>query len=244
MALALSIFAGMCAEPAGRGRLSCCSVVHTAAVEDYLKAIFELVTRRDGATMSVLARQLGVAAPSASVMVRRLTDAGLVARSGGHRIELTPHGTAHATDVVRRHRLIEEFLVKVLDMPWEDVHAEAEVLEHAVSRRLLERIDRVLGHPTHDPHGDPIPPPDGRQHVERWSTPLAAAPAGESFTVERVLDRDRAALRYLGELGIRPGVVLEVEERAPFGGPLWVRLDGRRLALGDVLAGLVFGVPQ
>lgn len=233
----------MCAEPAGRGRLPCCSVVHTAAVEDYLKTIFELVTRRDIATTSRLAERLGVAAPSASVMVRRLTEGGLVVRPGEHRIELTAHGTAHAVDVVRRHRLIEEFLVKVLDVPWEDVHGEAEVLEHAVSNRLLERIDALLGHPTHDPHGDPIPPADGREHVERWTTPLAKAPAGASFTVERVLDRDPAALRYLGELGIRPGVVLNVVERAPFGGPLWVRLDGRGLALGDPLAGLVFGAP-
>jgi DtxR family transcriptional regulator, Mn-dependent transcriptional regulator len=234
----------MCAEPAGRGRLACCSVVHTAAVEDYLKAIFELVTRRDVATTSLLAERLGVAAPSASVMVRRLTEGGLVVRPGEHRIELTEHGTQHAVDVVRRHRLIEEFLVKVLDVPWEDVHGEAEVLEHAVSSRLLEHIDALLGHPTHDPHGDPIPPADGSGHVERWTTPLSAAPVGVSFTVERVLDRDRTALRYLGDLGIRPGVVLDVVEQAPFGGPLWVRLDGRSLALGDVLAGLVFGAPS
>jgi DtxR family Mn-dependent transcriptional regulator len=137
--------------------------------------------------------------------------------------------------------LIEEFLVKVLDLPWEDVHGEAEVLEHAVSSRLLERIDALLGHPTHDPHGDPIPLPDGHTHVERWTTPLAAAAVGRPFTVERVLDRDRAALRYLGDLGIRPGVVLDVVEQAPFGGPLWVRLDGRSLALGDGVTGIVFG---
>lgn len=234
---------GMCAEPTGRGHLPCCSVVHTQAVEDYLKAIFELVTRRDVATTSQLAERLGVAPPSASAMVRRLTDGGLVARPMEHRIELTAHGTKHAVDVVRRHRLIEEFLVKVLDMPWEDVHGEAEVLEHAVSSRLLERIDRLLGHPTHDPHGDPIPPPGGGGYVERWTTPLSAAPVGAAFRVERVLDRDRAALRYLGELGIRPGVILDVVEQAPFGGPLWVRLDGRSLAVGDALAGLVFGAP-
>ena len=92
--------------------------------------------------------------------------------------------------VVRRHRLIEEFLVKALDVPWEDVHAEAEVLEHAVSDRLLERIDAFLGHPTHDPHGDPIPSSDGA-HVERWTTPLSQAALGETFRVERVRDRDR-----------------------------------------------------
>ena len=144
--------------------------------------------------------------------------------------------------VVRRHRLIEEFLVRALDVPWEDVHAEAEVLEHAVSDRLLERIDAFLGHPTHDPHGDPIPSPDGA-HVERWTTPLSQAALGETFRVERVRDRDREALRYLGELGVRPGVVLDVVEQAPFGGPLWVRIGGRRHAMGSELTEIVFGRP-
>jgi Mn-dependent transcriptional regulator len=187
-----------------------------------------------------MAERLGVAAPTVSAMLKRLVADDLVARPGVHRVELTEHGVRHAVAVVRRHRLIEEFLVKALDVPWEDVHAEAEVLEHAVSDRLLERIDAFLGHPTHDPHGDPIPSSDGALE-ELWTTRLADAPIGRAFTVERVLDRDRAALRYLGELGVRPGVVLEVVEQSPFGGPLWVVLDGERVALAPVLADIVFG---
>ena len=225
-----------------RGQHPCCSVVHTETVEDYLKAIFELVTRSGGATTSTLAECLGVAAPTVSAMLKRLASDDLVIRQGAHRVALTEHGTGHALTVVRRHRLIEEFLVKALDVPWEDVHAEAEVLEHAVSDRLLERIDAFLGHPTHDPHGDPIPSSDGA-HVERWTTPLSQAALGETFRVERVRDRDREALRYLGELGVRPGVVLEVVEQAPFGGPLWVTIGGRRHAMGSELTEIVFGMP-
>jgi DtxR family Mn-dependent transcriptional regulator len=107
---------------------------------------------------------------------------------------------------------------------------------------LLDRIDAFLGHPTHDPHGDPIPSPDGA-HVERWTTPLSEAALGETFRVERVRDRDREALRYLGELGVRPGVVLDVVGQAPFGGPLWVRIGGRRHAMGSELTEIVFGRP-
>jgi DtxR family Mn-dependent transcriptional regulator len=217
-------------------------VVHTEAVEDYLKAIFELDTRCGGATTSTLAERLGVAAPTVSAMLKRLAPDDLIARPGAHRVTLTEHGTAHALAVVRRHRLIEEFLVKALDVPWEDVHAEAEVLEHAVSDSLVERIDAFLGHPTHDPHGDPIPSSD-TAHVERWTTPLSQAALGETFRVERVRDRDREALRYLGKLGVRPGALLDVVEQAPFGGPLWVRIGGRRHALGSELVGLVFGRP-
>jgi DtxR family transcriptional regulator, Mn-dependent transcriptional regulator len=217
-------------------------MVHTETVEDYLKAIYELVTRTGEATTSTLAGRLGVAVPTASAMLKRLSSDSLTAHGPGHRVELTAHGTRHAVAIVRRHRLIEEFLVRTLAVPWEDVHAEAEVLEHAVSDRVLERIDVLLGRPTHDPHGDPIPSPDGR-HVERWAMPLSQAPAGSAFHVERVRDRNREALRYLGQLGVRPGVVLDAVEPAPFGGPVWVTVDGRRHALGSELADLVFGAP-
>ena len=216
--------------------------MHTETVEDYLKAIFELATRSGGATTSTLAERLGVAAPTVSAMLKRLAPDDLVTRQGAHRVALTEHGMGHALAVVRRHRLIEEFLVKVLDVPWEDVHAEAEVLEHAVSDGLLERIDAFLDHPTHDPHGDPIPSSDGA-HVEGWTTPLSQAALGKTFRVERVRDRDREALRYLGELGVRPGVVLDVVEKAPFGGPLWVKIGGRRQAMGFELTEIVFGRP-
>ena len=209
-------------------------------VEDYLKWTFHLCTRNGRATTSTLAEQLGVAAPTASAMVKRLEGAGLVRRSPDHAVELTEHGLRHALSVVRRHRLVEVFLAEVLDVPWDEVHDEAEVLEHALSARLEERIDALLGRPTRDPHGDPIPPANGR-HVEDWGSPLSAAAAGSSFLVERISDRDSGALRHLAEHGILPGALLQVVEWAPYGGPLWVEVDGHRQALGSGLVHLVHG---
>jgi DtxR family Mn-dependent transcriptional regulator len=136
--------------------------------------------------------------------------------------------------------LLETFLHRYLDVSWDEVHAEAEVLEHALSPRLEERMDAALGHPDRDPHGDPIPPRTG-PHDERGDTPLGDAEPGDRFVVRRVSDRDSAALRYLGELGIRPGVSLRIEDHAPFGGPLWVRVGGRSHALGSTLVGLIRG---
>lgn len=218
----------------------CCTRLRTDAVEAYLKAVFDLAVLHGAATTSSLAARLGVSASSVSAMLNRLAAGDLVARPAAHRIELTAHGRRHAVAVVRRQRIIEEFLVRALDVPWEDVRAEAERLGHAVSGQLLERIDAHLGHPTHDPHGDPIPPADG-EHEEGRPPPLSAAGSGTRVVVSRVSDRDGDALRYLGGLGIRPGVVLEVLERAPFDGPLWVAVDGCRIPLGPQLTELVFG---
>lgn len=226
--------------PLPHQRHSCCSRGHTGAVEDYLQAVFALTTEHGAATTSSLAELLGVAPPSVSAMLNRLAVDDLVARPAAHRVELTDHGRRHAVAVVRRHRLVEEFLVRALDVPWEDVHAEADALEHAVSHSLLERIDAFLGHPTRDPHGDPIPPRHGH-HDEGRPPPLSRARPGTHVLVERVSDRDSTVLRHLGELGIRPGIVLDVVEQAPFGGPLWVELDGRRIPLGRQLADLIFG---
>jgi DtxR family Mn-dependent transcriptional regulator len=207
-----------------------------------LKAVFALSTQDIPVTTSALADRLGIAPPSATAMLNRLSANGLVARSAGHRVSLTDHGLRHALDVVRRHRLLELFLVRVLDVPWDEVHGEAEVLEHAVSDALVRRIDRQLGHPTHDPHGDPIPAADGR-HVETWTRALADTEPGTTFLVERVSDQDGSALRYLGALGIRPGVLLDVLERSPFDGPLWVRVDSTAHGLSSALASLVHGSP-
>jgi DtxR family Mn-dependent transcriptional regulator len=174
-------------------------------------------------------------------MLRRLEVAGLLADSAGGGIALSEHGERHATDVIRRHRLIESFLVQAAGMSWDEVHAEAEALQHVASELLIDRIDAVLGHPRRDPHGDPIPPPSG-DHVEDWSPALADAPEGARFQVDRVSDDESLALRYLAGLGIRPGVMLRIAEREPFGGPLWVEIDGHRRALGTQLTHLVHGV--
>ena len=219
---------------------TCCEISHTEAVEDYLRTIFKLVGRNLPVTTSALAEQLGVAPPTVSAMLKRLEASELVTRSAAHDIRLTAHGERHATGVTRRHRLVETFLVQVLGLTWDEVHAEADVLEHAISERLEDRIDSVLGHHTHDPHGDPIPPRSGR-HVESWAAPLGDVAAGNRFRVQRVADDDSLALRYLAERGIRPGAVLEVMSREPFGGPVWVKVGAQSHALGPMLADVVHG---
>ncbi len=230
----------MAAKLAHRPQQTCCAIEHSEVVENYLKAVFYLCTRTGLATTSALAAQLGLAAPTVSAMLKRLEAAQLIERSPEHAVQLTEHGRRHALGVVRRHRLLEMFLADVLDVPWDEVHDEAEVLEHALSPRLEERIDVFLGRPTHDPHGDPIPPASG-QHVEDWASPLMTAAPGSTFLVERVSDRNSLALRHLAELGIRPGSVLQLLEWAPFGGPLWVEVDGRRHALGTGLVHVLHG---
>jgi DtxR family Mn-dependent transcriptional regulator len=215
-------------------------VTMSRATEDYLKTIFHLTSRGEPVTTGLLAHELGVSAPSVSAMLKRLEDGELVERPDHRSLRLTVAGEQAALRVVRRHRLLETFLARMLGVPWDEVHAEAEILEHVLSERLEERIDAALGHPTHDPHGDPIPPRHGH-HDEGWGLPLDAAAAGTRFAVERVSDRDSAALRHLGGLGIYPGVVIDVEEQAPFGGPRWVRVDGERHPLGTALTRLVHG---
>ena len=186
----------------------------TRAGEDYLKAIYHLTARGEPVTTGLLAHELGVASPSVTAMVKRLTDGALVDRTGGRALHLTDAGEREALRVVRRHRLLETFLARTLGVPWDEVHAEAELLEHVLSDRLEERIDALLGHPTHDPHGDPIPPRHGAHH-EGWGMALDAVPAGARFRVQRVSDRDSAALRHLGELGVRPGVCLLYTSPSP-----------------------------
>jgi DtxR family Mn-dependent transcriptional regulator len=212
----------------------------TEAVEDYLKTVYALRTQGEAVVNVRLAERLGVSAPSVSSMMKRLESRGLVEHLATGELALTDAGEAQALRIVRRHRLIETFLHRLLGVPWDQVHDEAEVLEHAVSAHLEDRIDEVLDHPTHDPHGDPIP---GRDvpHQERWPVPLTAMPLGAVMVVERVSDRGSEVLRYLAQLGIRPGSVLVLEQRSPFGGPLWVRVGKARHALGDVVAASIFG---
>jgi DtxR family transcriptional regulator, Mn-dependent transcriptional regulator len=229
----------MAVDVAARRDGSCCPVQVTETVEGYLKAIYHLSARGEATTTAVAAR-MGVAPPSTSAMVHRLQDGGLVEHAPRGRVVLTPHGRAHALAVVRRHRLLETFLHRALGLGWDEVHAEAEALEHCLSERLEDRIDAALGHPERDPHGDPIPPKAG-PHEESGEAPLAGAAEGDRFLVERVYDSDSAALRYLAERGVRPGVTLVVEGRAPFGGPLWVRVGGDRHALGAPLVRLIHG---
>lgn len=203
--------------------------------------MFRLEADAGVVTTSAVAARMGVAGPSAHGMLHRLESAGLVARRSDHTVTLTESGRKVALRVVRRHRLIETFLHTVVGVPWHEVHDEAEVLEHALSERLEARIDELLGHPTHDPHGDPIPPVDGRGHAEAWPHRLRDTPPGATLLIERVSDEDPAALVYLAELGLRPGAEVRVERFDPFDGPVWVDAGSGSQALSLGLAEVISG---
>ncbi|UUZ58450.1 metal-dependent transcriptional regulator [Nocardioides sp. B-3] len=219
--------------------LSCCAIEHTETVENYLKAIFALAAEGQSAGTSEIAERLAVAPPSVSTMIRRLRDCELIEQATWGQVRLTAHGRIHAQRIVRRHRLLETFLHRVLGLSWDKVHAEAEVLEHRLSEQLEDLIDVSLGFPKRDPHGDPIPAKTG-EHCESAESPLADARVGDRFMVERVSDRNSAALRSLGLLGIGPGAELHIEERSALGS-MYVRSRGRGHVLSSTLVGIIRG---
>jgi DtxR family Mn-dependent transcriptional regulator len=167
-------------------------------------------------------------------MLKRLDELGLTTHLPYRGVRLTAAGRRIALEVIRHHRLLESYLAEVLGMPWDRVHAEAEVLEHVLSDDLEALIADKLGHPTVDPHGDPIPTPDYDLH-ELETVRLDELPIGAHGRFVRVSDSDPEMLRYLSEHGIALGCALEVIERQPFGGPLFVRIEQQMHALGDAL---------
>ncbi|MGI9185656.1 MAG: metal-dependent transcriptional regulator [Solirubrobacteraceae bacterium] len=212
------------------------SRLRSSAVEDYSKAIYTLERRGDGrVSTNALADRLGVTPASASGMVKRLGELGLVTHQPYRGVSLTDAGQLVALEVIRHHRLLELYLVESLGVPWDRVHDEAEVLEHVLSDQLEELIAAKLGDPTHDPHGDPIPTRD-LTIEEAVTESLQSLPAGARGIFTRVSDSDPAMLRYLADRGIAPGTELEVVERQPFGGPLFVRIGVDVHALGGDLA--------
>ena len=213
----------------------CCRLTPTAATEDALRAVFALAERGGPVDATALARDLGVPTLAAAAMLRRLEDDDLVERAD-HRTTLTAHGARHAHHVVRRHRVLETFLVEVVGLDPPGAHAEADALEHAVSDRLLDRMDTLLGSPARDPFGSAIPR-GGDARDGGWGTRLADAADAAEFRVARVQDRegDPPVVRIV------PGLTLVVLERAPAGGPLWVRFEGRDHPVGEALTRRVFG---
>ncbi len=178
-------------------------------MEDYAKAIYALESREGVASTTALAERLGVSAPAVSAMIKKLDGLGYVSHDRYRGVRLTDSGRRLALEVLRHHRLLETYLVEELGIPWDRVHAEAEVLEHVLSEGLEERIAAKLGEPTHDPHGDPIPSVDGTL-VEAETVALDALARGEHGTFVRVSDSDPRLLRELDDLGIRPGDRVEV----------------------------------
>jgi DtxR family Mn-dependent transcriptional regulator len=210
----------------------------TVAVQDYLKAIYGLESAGERVTTSALAARMRVSAPSATAMTKRLDELGLVERAPYRGVELTERGRLGALEVLRHHRLLERYLADRLGFSIDEVHAEAEVLEHALTEELEAKIDAELGYPTRDPHGDPIPDRDLRVENDRERTLLGLAP-GEHANVSRVPDGDRELLLYLTELGLVPGSDVEMVTVAPFGGPVTVRTDDGEHAISRELAGRI-----
>jgi DtxR family Mn-dependent transcriptional regulator len=207
----------------------------TVAVQDYLKAIYVLESEGERVTTSALAERMSVSAPSATAMTKRLADLGLVERAPYRGVVLTESGRTGALEVLRHHRLLERYLVDRLGLSIDEVHAEAELLEHALSEELEAKIDAELGFPTHDPHGDPIPDRDLRLDQRSGRTLLDLEP-GERAEVSRVPDGDPELLRYLAGLGLVPGSGVELVAQAPFGGPVTVRTERGESAISRELA--------
>src|SRR4051812_19000166 len=207
----------------------------TAAVQDYAKAIYTLESSDGAASTTGLATLLEVRPASVSGMLRKLSALGLVEHERYRGVRLTERGRRVALEVIRHHRLVELFLVEALGMTWDEVHAEAEVLEHVLSEELEELIAAKLGDPAFDPHGDPIPSRELTVPADE-SRSLYALEPGECGTFVRVSDSDPAMLRFLSERGIAPGAAVEVVERQPFDGPVYVRVTGEVHVLGAVLA--------
>jgi DtxR family Mn-dependent transcriptional regulator len=208
--------------------------VLTEATQDYLKAIWKL--GRDGkATTSAIADELGVSPASATGMLKRLAALGLVEHERYHGATLTRAGERVALEVVRHHRLLELYLMEALGLGWDEVHAEADRLEHHLSEEVEARIDAALGFPKRDPHGDPIPSAELELETDPART-LAELMRGDEAVIICVPDSDPALLRYLAELGLFPERRVTIVERAPFGGPLTVEVAGARHAIAVELA--------
>lgn len=214
----------------------------TNSAQDYLKVIWGATEWSTAPiTVTLLAERMGVRPSTVSEGIRKLTEQGLLAHAPYGSIELTDAGRGHAVDMVRRHRLLETFLVQTLGYGWDEVHDEAEILEHAVSDTMVDRIDAHLGHPTRDPHGDPIPSADGRPHLPD-AIRLAEAPPNREFAITRISDDDPAMLRYFAGIGLVLDTRLIVQQRHPYSDVTTVHLNGGAIdiTLGSVASSAIW----
>jgi DtxR family Mn-dependent transcriptional regulator len=220
-------------KPGSRQRLT------SPSQEDYLKALFDLGGSKDSIPTSHLAQQLNVTPASTSEMLVKLTALQLVVHDPYRGASLTSSGEALALEIVRHHRLLETYLAKALGYSWDEVHEEADRLEHCISERLEERMWTVLGKPQVDPHGDPIPGVDG-QLPPRGLRPLTSCDIGEKVVLERVSDREPEKLRAIAALGLRPGISLLIVTKSQWEGPIGVRVGNRRIPVPLGLARAMF----
>jgi DtxR family Mn-dependent transcriptional regulator len=211
----------------------------SGAVEDYLKAIFEIEEEHGIVTTGNLAEHIGVASATATTMLKKLGRMALVDYTPYRGVRLTEAGREAALRTVRYHRLAELFMVEVLGLPWERVHKEAHKWEHVLSEEVIARMDAVLGYPSYDPHGDPIPNAEGEM-PQRELVPLSSLEVGQSALIARVTTRDTALLRYLGELGLYPRTRFTLVAKAPFDGPITVQVGDQQHVLGYAIAEDIF----
>ena len=208
------------------------------SIEEYLEAVYRLEREGPGVTTSGLASSLGVAPASVSGMLKKLAKDGFVEQVARGEVVLTKKGLEVAVRVLRRHRLAERLLTDVLGMPWDEVHAEACMLEHAISERVENSLMALLKDPKTCPHGQPIPPRD-LSDPPNSGEPLAQTPVGSHAKVESVTEELPEILRYLAEIGLRPGTAVTVVRKAPLGGPMTIGINGKEHAISLELAGLV-----
>lgn len=213
------------------------------AMEDYLKAIYQFASDKDKVSTSNLAQQMNCSPASVTNMLQKLSELKLVEYEPYQGVTLTPAGSKIALEILRHHRLIERYLADVLGYSWDKVHEEAEQLEHVISEEFEEKIDRALGHPNFDPHGDPIPSKEGNIAVPP-SQSLWEIPVGEKVHVYRVSDRDPEVLRYLATIGILPDVEVKVLKKGPFNGPIHVKINDSEHSLSEELATQIFVVSK
>ncbi|MGH1366223.1 MAG: metal-dependent transcriptional regulator [Calditrichia bacterium] len=208
-------------------------------IEDYLKAIFEIQDESNKVSTNALAKRLKLAPASITGMVKKLSEMNLITYERYQGVELSPSGRKVALEVLRHHRLIELFLAEALGLPWDKVHEEAERWEHVISEDVEDRIDALLGHPTRDPHGSPIPDRDGNM-VDTPSLTLAELAKGQQAVVVEVRDHNSELLRYLGERNLYPKAEFAIVDVAPFDGPLEVKLGDNVFTLGRKVAEQIF----
>jgi DtxR family Mn-dependent transcriptional regulator len=216
--------------------------LRTEAVEDFLKTVYRLQRQHDPVPTSLLADALGIKPPSVTEMAKKLTEHGLLNYEKYKGIRLTEPGRRIALEVIRHHRLLELYLTQALGYTWDEVHAEADRLEHVISEQFESRIAATLGHPHHDPHGDPIPALDGTLPAQA-STLLVDAPLNIPHIVRQITNQSPEMLRYLANLGLIPGTQVTVTARAPFNGPIHLLIEGSETVITHDVAAHILMTP-
>ncbi len=214
-------------------------MVLSPAVEDYLKTIYKLDSDKKGVSTKQLAAAMEISAASATNMIKRLAEKGFVEYESYKGARLTPAGEKISLEIIRHHRLLELYLLEIMGYSWDEVHEEAEKLEHHISEQFEDKIAELLNDPTHDPHGDPIPTKEGTL-PELEGIPLVKAQEGEKKIISRIMDQDPDHLRYLEKKGLIPGACLTIIEKEPFNGPLTLQAEEDKTVIGRDIAASIF----